>query len=68
MQLEPDHEAQLVRAIRRCPSSDADKAWAYAASRLRPLLSPTMRDIDEIGAEIIGRYGGFEEVKESRHG
>jgi len=66
MLIGPDAESKLLAAIRRCPSSDADRAWAYAASRLRPIAWPTMRDVDDICREVVSRYGGY--VKEEANG
>jgi hypothetical protein len=60
MTLDPNAESQLLRVIRRVPESDADAAWRYAADRLRPILWPTMSDINDICGEIVRRYGGYE--------
>jgi hypothetical protein len=65
MKLAPDVEALLLRAIRRVPDSDTDAAWKYASDRLRPILWPTMDDVDEIAREVIRRYANKETANDA---
>jgi len=66
MKINPEAEARLLQAIRRVPDNDTDAAFKYASDRLRPILWPTIADVDDIARDVVRKFGAFE--KEHAHG
>ncbi len=60
MTLEPHHEALVLDAVRRVPGSLQGDARKYVESRLRPIVEPTVIDVDLACRETLARYGGRE--------
>lgn len=56
--LEPDHESFVLAMIRQLPEDNRDDAFRYVASRIRPVLEPTIIDIDRACREALKKYSG----------